>query len=101
MPDLPVVCSLTLAALEARRAGLLASLVRRAERLDPLEDGWRLRFSSEADVLPTIASAVNAERQCCRFLRYTVTVQPDGGPIWLDMQGPPGTRAFLAAMFEE
>jgi hypothetical protein len=43
---------------------------------------------------------VDAERQCCRFLQFTVTVEPDDGPVTLDLAGPPGTREFLAAMFE-
>jgi len=32
-------------------------------------------------------------------LSFTITVSPDGGPITLDLTGPPGTREFLAAMF--
>jgi hypothetical protein len=29
------------------------------------------------------------------------TVEPDDGPISLDLTGPEGTREFLAAIFEE
>ena len=41
---------------------------------------------------------IDAERQCCRFLRFQVTVERDEGPIVLDVTGPPGTREFLAAI---
>jgi len=54
-----------------------------------LPAGYRLAFSSDADILPTITEAVEAERQCCRFLRLAVTVEPDGGPIALELPGPP------------
>jgi hypothetical protein len=40
------------------------------------------------------------ERQCCRFLRFAVTVEPDHGPITVYLTGPAGTREFLAAMFD-
>jgi hypothetical protein len=50
------------------------------------------------DALAAIASTIEAERRCCRFLRFDVTVAPDGGPVWLMLTGPPGTREFLAAL---
>jgi hypothetical protein len=51
-------------------------------------------------VLSEIARTVDNERKCCRFLRFALTVEPDDGPITMDLTGPPGTREFLAAMFD-
>lgn len=99
MTDLPVVCSLSPEARAARREGLLSQLAARVEAQDELTDGYRLRFAASADVLQLIARAVEAERQCCQFLRFTLTVEPAGGPMVLDLTGPPGTREFLAALF--
>jgi hypothetical protein len=101
MADLPVACTLTPAALEARRENLLAAVVRRATDRTGLPDGYRLRFAANEDNLTTVARAIDAERRCCRFLRFTVTVEPDEGPVTLDLTGPAGTREFLSAMFEE
>ena len=101
MPDLPVACTLSPAALKARREGLLNNLVGRAEQRLEVAGGCRLRFAASDDILAAIARTVDAERQCCRFLRFTVTVEPDGGPILVDLTGPPGTREFLAAMLGE
>ena len=100
MPNLPIACTLGPAALKARREDLLGSLVRRAdERLD-LPDGYRVRFTAADDTLSTIGKVIEVERQCCRFLTFHVTVEPDGGPIWLEVTGPPGTREFLAGMLD-
>jgi len=101
MADLPVACTLSPAALEARRQNLLNALLRRADERVERPDGYRLRFAAEPEMLSKIARTVDAERQCCRFLRFTVTVEPDDGPILLDLTGPAGTREFLAAMFDE
>lgn len=99
--DLPIVCSLSPAAISARREGLLSELLRRAAGHQELQDGHRLEFpAGDDDALFTIARAVNAERQCCRFLRFCVTVEPDGGPISLELTGPAGTREFLSALFD-
>jgi hypothetical protein len=47
-----------------------------------------------------VTQTVEAERHCCRFLRFTITVEPDEGEITLDLSGPPGTREFVAAWLE-
>lgn len=63
-------------------------------------DGHRLRFVGTDDMLTAVVRAVLAERQCCRFLQFTIVVAPDEGPITLDLTGPPGTREFMATMLE-
>ena len=100
MSDLPIVCTLTPAALNARREGLLSTLLRRAQVHDELPQGHRLRFAAADDMLASIARAIDAERECCRFLRFCVTVEPDGGAITLELTGPPGTREFMSALLD-
>ena len=100
MTDLPVACTLSPAALGARRQGLLSELLRRADEHQELPEGHRLRFAASEEVLAVLARAVEAERQCCRFLRFRITVEPDGGPIVLELTGPPGTREFISAMLD-
>ena len=98
--ELPIVCTLTPDALRARREGLLSDLMRRAEHVDELADGLRIRFAPTSDVIQKLAGAVEAERQCCRFLRFAIIAERDGGAIVLELTGPPGTREFLAALLE-
>jgi hypothetical protein len=43
-----------------------------------------------------IADVIEAERLCCRFLQFDLTVSPDAGPIILTISGPAGTAEFLA-----
>lgn len=100
MRDLPVACTLTPAAMKARREGVLAAVVQRADAQEELPEGYRLRFAATDDVLVTIARMIDAERQCCRFLCFSVTVEPDGGPIVLELTGPPGTREFVTALLD-
>ena len=101
MAHLPIACTLTPDALRARRAGLLSNLLRRAEAREDLPEGLRLRFAPTSDTLATIANAVEAERQCCRFLRFGITVEADGGPVFLELTGPSGTRQFIGAFLNE
>jgi hypothetical protein len=100
MTDPRIACSLTPDALRVRREGLLAGILRRAEERQFTDDGIRLRFAGNRDTLAAIVKAVDAERLCCRFLRFGITVEPDGGPMLLELSGPPGTRDFVAALFD-
>ena len=100
MKDSPTVCTLSPAALQARRDGLLSQLIRRTRDRQELPDGHRFVFDATEDMLPTIARVIDAERKYCRFLRFHLTVEPDGGPVSLELTGPPGTREFIAALLD-
>jgi hypothetical protein len=94
MENLPIACTLGPAALKARQEDLLGGLVRRAaERLD-IPDGYRVRFAPTEGILATIANVVEIERQCCRFLTFRLTAEPDNGAIWLDSAALRGRENF-------
>jgi hypothetical protein len=65
-----------------------------------LPQGHSLEFAPTDDTLTAIARTIEAERHCCRFLRFNITVEQDGGPISLELTGPPGTREFISALFD-
>jgi len=100
MAELPIACTLTPEALRTRREGLLMDLVRRAKRREDLVDGLRLEFAPSAETIALIARVVEAERHCCRFLRFGMTVEPDGGPVFVELTGPAGTREFVSALID-
>ena len=100
MPDLPVVCTLNPQALATRRQGLLAALLRRAETHEELDSGHHLTFAATDETLAIILKTVTAERQCCRFLRFQITVEPGDGPISLELTGPHGTKEFLSELVD-
>jgi hypothetical protein len=96
--DLPVACTLSPEALAARRQGLLTELMRSATAREELGDGVRLTFAASDETLTSVFTAISAERKCCEFLRFRVTVEPGGGPVALELTGPRGTREFLEAL---
>lgn len=101
MSERPIVCSLDPSALAARRSGLLADLLRRAHSRAALTDGLRFSFEPSSATLDLIARTVDAERQCCRFLTFTLIVEPDLGRFVLDLTGPAGTREYLSALLND
>ena len=95
-PHLPVACTLSGPDLATRRAGLLNDLGGRRREARWLPEGITLRYSSEAGTLALLGEFIHLESRCCPFLRFQLTVEPGGDPIWLELTGPPGTREFLA-----
>ena len=95
MEPLPAACTVPPDLLRARREGVLADLLRSSAAHETVADGIRFHFPARSDTLSTLARVVDAERQCCRFLRFSITVEPDGGPITFELTGPQGTREFL------
>ena len=100
MTDLPIACTLSPDALKARRDGLLADLLQRAEHHELTDEGLRLRFVPDAETLTMLVRVVDAERRCCHFLRFVITVEPDGGPLLLELSGPAGSREFIAGLLD-
>jgi hypothetical protein len=97
MSNLPIACELTPSEL-AHRSVSLSALLGAAETRDPVSNGFRWRFKPSNELLTRLIDVVNAERACCRFLRFQLTVEPDGGAVWLELSGPPGTQEFLLSV---
>ena len=100
MEDPPIVCRLTPGEMQERKASLLPGILARANRIDALAHGYRVRFAASRETLQAITAMIDAERRCCRFLRFQLTIEPDEGPLVLDVTGPAGTRDFLAAIID-
>jgi hypothetical protein len=96
MAEWPVACTLSEPELAVRRAGVLAAVREGQAEARWLPDGVALRFAAEPELLALLATFIDLERRCCAFLRFRLTVEPDGGPVWLELTGPPGTRELLA-----
>jgi hypothetical protein len=97
---LPVVCSLSPETVRTRKAELLQGLFQRADTTQSIPNGMRLRFKASSGMIQAIAATIDAERQCCRFLRFDLMIEPDAGPIWLTLTGPAGAAEFLDALVQ-
>ena len=95
MRDLPIVCELTPAEITARRGTLLPGLLAQAAEWMPVLNGSRWRFAASGKFLAAAAETINTERQCCRFLRFVLAIEPDGAPYGWRLQGPKALQSFL------
>lgn len=47
-------------------------------------------------LLARLAEVIEAERDCCSFLRFHLRLEPKLGEVALEVTGPEGTKALLA-----
>lgn len=93
--ELAIACNLSAADLESRAEDLLPGLLKLAAERRLEESGYALRFPASA--LATLFQVIEAERLCCPFFRFHITVEPNEGPVWMALSGPAGTREFIEA----
>ena len=97
--NLPIACLLTDSELQERRRDILQKTKSAVTEVKELDDGFAYRFPPGESRLSELARLVELEHQCCPFLTFRITVEPGDGPIWLELTGPDGTKAFLADLF--
>ena len=94
----PGGCSLSSVAFSERTTEVKALLNRR-EATRELEDGFAFRFpGDDADLAQQLAALIVAERQCCSFLGFELTLAPEQGPIWLTVSGSQEVKALMASL---
>lgn len=96
--EMPVACDLSASRLEERKEEISEDIWADVEEKQELEDGYAFRFPGTDEWATRLYNFVRFERKCCRFFLFTLQFEPDEGPIWLRMEGGPGTKEFIQSM---
>ena len=93
----PIACDMSAIdpGLRARHIATGGEVFRAAEEIRELSDGYAFRLPHGSDALLKAAEFISLERLCCPFLRFSVEVEPEGGPVWLRLTGRDGVKAFV------
>lgn len=96
MPEeIPIVCGLTNAEFREREALLLTRFKASVCETMELADGYAFLVPGEKHWIALLTELMVAERECCPFMRFELTAEPNMGPVTLSVTGPPGAKAFL------
>jgi hypothetical protein len=96
---IPVACTLSDAELREREVRLLARFRSAVIATEELPDGYAFRIPGDDKWIGAVAELIAAERECCRFLTFKLTIAPNIGPVILRVTGPSGTKDFLRMTF--
>ena len=99
--SLPIACTLSDVDFRQRREELLKTVIRAVVKTEELSNGFAYGFPPEAKWIAELAQFITFERECCPFLQFVLRVEPENGPVWLELTGPEGTKGFLQSVFAE
>jgi hypothetical protein len=97
--DIRVACCLSDAEMRKRVTTLLARFESAVIATEELPDGYVFRVPGDKKWMGVVWEAIVAERECCPFLTFELTAQPNMGPVSVRVTGPAGTKDFLNAIF--
>lgn len=98
MSDPVIACSLT-ASDKAKRQAAAADLRQRALlEAEAIPAGLRLRFSAQPGIREELDHLIEAESECCSFLRFELDASD--GELILDVSGPDQARPLIGRLFE-
>jgi len=97
----PIVCNLKglPPAERAHYSALSEKLRAAAVSRQEIPDGLAFHLNPSAMTLVELADWVDAERRCCPFLDFRITLEREGGGLQLALTGRPGVREFLLSEF--
>jgi hypothetical protein len=78
-----------------RHSTLTKELLSKQLEFKELADGYGMRFPHDTSLFTAISEWATLEHLCCPFLTLTMELQHDKGPIWLNISGDDGVKAFL------
>jgi hypothetical protein len=96
---IPVACRLSTAELRARAATLLGQFKSAVIATQELADGYAFRIPGDKKWIALVAELMAAERECCPFLTFELTAQPNMGPVTVRVTGPAGAKDLLKTIF--
>ena len=99
MPDkIPVACTLSSAELREREATLFAQFKWLVTAREGIDEGYSFRLPGDRECLALVARILSAERECCPFLKFELTAEPNQGPLTLRITGPIGAKEVIKTL---
>ena len=97
--EVPLACDMSALTAEQRerQRALIRLLQADVKEIRELDDGYAFGHSPDRGVLLAIAEFVANERLCCPFFEFGLTVERDGGPVWLRITGEGEAKRILEA----
>src|SRR5436189_2822249 len=62
-----------------------------------LPDGYAFRFPNDPKTFAMLSEWIDQEHRCCPFFDIRLHVEPENGPLWMELTGRPGTKDFIKA----
>ena len=95
-----LVCHLTSPELTRRKQEVIAVLKKQVLESKETAHGFAYQFRDSDDILDQLSEFIKAERQCCPFFTFTLTLGQGSEGVWLELAGPEGAKEFIKTELE-
>lgn len=86
-------------AAEEMRETLLSVVLDLIKSVQETDDGYVLVFGRVPQAVQPLAQLMQVERVMNPFMRMSLVVESNEGPVKLELSGPSGTKEFLSSEF--
>ncbi len=90
-----VACKLTTPELQERKRTVIADLKNSLIEKVETKNGIKYKFESTDEMIDRVTTFIKAERLCCDFFDFSLSVAAETGFMWLELSGPDGTKEFI------
>ncbi len=90
-----LVCKLSGPELQKRKAALQLEIFSNVKKYLELENGYAFYFDDREGFLEKLLDYMLAERKCCPFFEFDLTIKPDNEGIELSLTGPDGVKDLM------
>ncbi|HBY92613.1 MAG: hypothetical protein M5U01_32250 [Ardenticatenaceae bacterium] len=94
MVETPIACTLP-ASEQGNRSEAVAGLLRSAQRVDELADGYAFQYPGSEEWATQLLAFIVSERRCCPFFVFELAFETNHGPLWLHLRGEAGVKEFV------
>ena len=95
-----LVCQLTSPELTLRKQEVIAVLKKQVLDSRETAHGFAYKFKGSDGILDQLSEFIKAERQCCPFFTFTLSVGQESEEVWLELAGPEGAKEFIKTELE-
>lgn len=98
----PFVCNMSVMTPEERELhqNIGAKIFGAVREVKELRNGYALRLSPDSSMIESVARFIEKERLCCPFMKFTVEVGEEHGPLWVSITGRKGAKEFIREEFD-
>jgi hypothetical protein len=97
--DTPIACDLSVLDNPERHKQRAEALFEQRVEVREVSSGVALRFPGTMEHAERALDFISRERQCCPFLTFSVTVEPERRGVWLFLGGDEQTASYIQNQF--
>ncbi|MCE3228689.1 MAG: hypothetical protein K0S32_3240 [Bacteroidetes bacterium] len=99
-PTTELSCKLTSPELQKRKETVIEDLRKQVLGKKELTNGYAFKFKGNDETIDQLITFIKAERQCCDFFTFNLSVNGNPDELWLEITGAEGAKDFIKTELE-